>query len=144
MVFSIHNFDVASDAVAAAIEVGQLLANRQSASVPELKHARRMLKSMYLCSLNAAPAKVQSYRGTGAEAQFLDRSTATALAVVFRKLDDSLCDVFGQLPGLIGSLFATIEGDVITAKDDELKYLERFFLELSEYAMGNNSCVSAR
>ena len=144
MVFSIHNFDLASDAVAAAIEVEQLLANRHSAAVVELKHARKMLKSMYLCSLQAAPASVQSFRGSGAESEFLDRSTSTALAVVFTKLDSSLRDAFGKLPGLISSLFATIDGDVTTVKDAELEYLKRFFLELSEYAIGNSFSVSAR
>ena len=144
MVFSIHNFDLASDAVAAAIEVEQLLANRQSGSVPELKRVRKMLQSMYLCSLHKAPAKVQSTRGSGPGSEFLDRSTVTALAVVFTKLDDSLHDVFGKLPSLIRSLFAMIEGDITTAKDDELDYLKRFFLELSEYAMGNSYSVSAR
>ncbi len=146
MVFSIHDSDVASDAVAAAVEVEQLLGSsaRTAANHKNIENARRLLEAIYRCSLRSEPAVQPGVQWSKFDAEFLDRSTATALAVVFTNLDSSLNDVFRKLPDLIRQLHEIVNSDVTAVETPKLERLRRFFLELSRYATGQSSSASLR
>jgi hypothetical protein len=146
MVFSIHDSDVASDAVAAAVEVEQLLGSRARTAADQkgMENARKLMEAIYRCSLRSEPAVQPGVRWSKFDAEFLDRSTATALAVVFTNLDSSLKDVFRKLPDLIRQLHEIVNSDVTSVETLKLERLRRFFLELSRYATGQSYSASLR